>query len=140
MRPRAHIAAAGRLAATLLVVMWVAQPLLGIAHTQEHVHRYCPTHRAFEEASAGGSTARVAQVRDSGAIEKLPPAPVGPLHHEECAFFSASTRDELVGRADVRPVVQACLEVSRPATAPPRALHSLSALDTAPKASPPAHT
>ncbi len=139
MRHRAHIAA-GRLAATLLVVLWIAQPLLGIAHAREHVHRYCPTHQAFEEASAGGSTARVAQARDAGVVEKVSPAPMGPLRHEECAVISASARDGLVGREEVRPVVQACLEVSRPATAPPRSLHSLSALDTAPKASPPAHS
>lgn len=136
MRHPAHIAV-GRLAATLLVVLWVAQPLLAIAHTREHVHRYCPTHRAFEEASMGGAQASAMKVRDVGAIETQPPAPLGSLRHEECTIITASSREQLVGPGTWS-VVQDCLEVSRPATAPPRPLHPLSALDTAPKASPPA--
>jgi hypothetical protein len=136
MRFRAHIA--GHLLATLLVAIWMAQPLLAIVHAQEHVHRYCPTHRAFEEASANGGSARAAQVRDSRAVEKVPAAPGGTLRHEECAFVSASPRQEPPA-PEVQTAVQACLEVSRPATAPPRALSSLSVLDIAPKASPPAH-
>ena len=136
MRLRAHIA--GHLISTLLVVLWVAQPLLAIAHAQEHVHRYCPTHRAFEEASGNGGTARAAQMRDAKAFEKVPPAaPGGSPLHEECAFISVNTRDELTS-PEVQPVARACLAVSRPATAPPRPLPSLSVLDTAPKASPPA--
>jgi hypothetical protein len=137
MRLRAHIA--GHLIATLLVALWVAQPMLGVLHAREHVHRYCPTHRAFEESSTKGGAALSAQLRDAKAFEKLPPAPGGALRHEECAFISASTREDLPG-PDVLPgtVQRACLEVSRPATAPPRPLSSLSVLDTAPKASPPA--
>ncbi|MCY1076933.1 hypothetical protein [Archangium lansingense] len=137
MRIRAHIA--GHLIATLLVVLWVAQPLIAIAHAQEHVHRYCPTHRAFEESSANKGTALSALLRDASAFEKQPPAaPGGSLKHEECAFVSVSSRDELTSPVQAVPVVQACLEVSRPATAPPRPRSSLSILDTAPKASPPA--
>jgi hypothetical protein len=137
MRIRAHIT--GHLIATLLVVLWVAQPLIAIAHAQEHVHRYCPTHRAFEESPANKGTALSALLRDTRAFEKLPPAvPGGSLKHEECAFVSVSTRDELPGSEQAQPVVQACLEVSRPATAPPRPQCPLSVLDTAPKASPPA--
>lgn len=136
MRLRAHIAA--QLIATLLVAFWVAQPMLGALHAREHVHRYCPTHRAFEESSTKGGTALSAQLLDAKTLEKLPPSPGGPLRHEECVFASVSTRQELPG-PEVQPVVQqACLEVSRPATAPPRPLGSLSVLDTAPKASPPA--
>lgn len=136
MRLRAHIA--GHLIATLLVALWVAQPMLGVLHAREHVHRYCPTHRAFEESSTKGGTALSALLRDAKALEKLPPSPGGALRHEECVFASVSTREELPG-PEVQPVVQrACLTVSRPATAPPRPLSSLSVLDTAPKASPPA--
>jgi hypothetical protein len=139
MRPRAHNV--GRLTATLLVVCWVAQPLLTIAHAQEHVHRYCPTHQAFEEVSTQGSATRSERLREASALEKLPLAPpLGTLLHEECVFLSLSTRDELTGPApEVQPVSQACLAVSCPATAPPRPLTSLSVLATAPKASPPAH-
>lgn len=136
MRSRAHIS--GQLTATLLVALWIVQPLLAIVHAQEHVHRYCPTHRAFEESSASAGSALSAQVRDASAVEKLPPAsPMGALRHEECTFASVSTRAELPG-PEVQPVIQVCLETSRPATAPPRALGSLSILDIAPKASPPA--
>jgi hypothetical protein len=138
MRTRAHIA--GHLIALLLAAIWVAQPLLAIAHAREHVHRYCPAHRAFEEASASGGTALSAQLRDAGAIEKLPPSTGSTLLHEECAFVSVSTREELAG-PELQSVVQARLEqVSRPATAPPRPHSSLSILDTAPKASPPARS
>jgi hypothetical protein len=136
MRLRAHIAA--HLIAPLLVVLWVAQPLIAIAHAQEHAHRYCPTHRAFEEASGSKGPARAAKVLEAKGFEKqTPTAPGGTLLHEECAFVSIGTREELTS-PEVQPVVQACLEVSRPATAPPRARSSLSILDTAPKASPPA--
>jgi hypothetical protein len=136
MRSRSHIA--GHLAALLLVAIWVAQPLLAIVHAQEHIHRYCPTHRAFEESSAGPGTALSALIRDASAIDKLPPAfPSGTLRHEECTFASLSTYEELPG-PKVQPVIQVCLETSRPATAPPRPRCSLSPLDTAPKASPPA--
>jgi hypothetical protein len=137
MRIRAHIA--GHLIATLLVVLWVAQPLIAIAHAQEHAHRYCPTHRAFEEASGNGSTVGAARLLDAMAFEKQPPAvPGGTLLHEECAFVPVSTRDELTSPEQVQAVLQTCLEVSRPATAPPQPQSSLSVLDTAPKASPPA--
>ncbi|QRK07712.1 hypothetical protein JQX13_48320 [Archangium violaceum] len=135
MRIRAHIA--GHFIATLLVMIWVAQPVLALVHAQEHVHLYCPTHRAFEEASADKGTALSAQLRDAKTFEKLPPTPTGPLRHEECAFVSVSTREEFHS-PEATPVIQACLEVSRPATAPPRPLPSLSVLDIAPKASPPA--
>ncbi|WP_239469848.1 hypothetical protein [Archangium violaceum] len=133
---RSHIA--GHLLALLVVAVWIVQPLIAIAHAREHVHRYCPTHRAFEEASANGGTARATWIRNAKALEKQPPAAFGPLLHEECAFVSVSAREELPGPPEVQPVVQACLEVSLPATAPPRPLCALSVLDTAPKASPPA--
>jgi hypothetical protein len=132
---RAHIAV--HLVALLVVTMWVAQPLLAIAHAREHVHRYCPTHRAFEEASVNKGTARATWVQDAESLEKQLPATAGTPRHEQCAFIAVGTTEELPG-PEVQPVVQACLEVSRPATAPPWPRCSLSVLDTAPKASPPA--
>ena len=112
----------GRLIATLLVVLWVAQPLLAIAHAREHVHRYCPTHRAFEEASTDGARRAPRRCRDARAIETLPPALLGSLksrgvhlHHRQ--------RPGAAGGPPGQSVVQDCLEVSRPATAPPRPLH-----------------
>lgn len=130
---------AGRLAATLLVVFWLAQPVFAIAHAQEHAHRYCPAHRAFEEASTNGGTSVAQQAREARTFEQQPPAAPGSLRHEECAFVSASTREELPGPTEVQLPVQTCLCVSQPATAPPRPRSSLSVLATAPKASPPAH-
>ena len=137
MRYRDHIA--GRLAATLLVVFWVAQPVFAVAHAQEHAHRYCPAHRAFEEAASSGGSSSTEQAREARTFEQQPPAAPGSLRHETCAFVPASTREELPGPTEVQPAVQACLRVSPPATAPPRPRSSLSVLDTAPKASPPAH-
>lgn len=137
MRYRDHIA--GRLAATLLVVFWLAQPVFAVAHAQEHAHRYCPAHRAFEEASVRGGTSVAEQARESRTFEQQPPVAPGSLRHEACAFVSASTREELPPGPELQPTVQVCLAVSPPATAPPRPRSSLSILDTAPKASPPAH-
>jgi hypothetical protein len=135
MRDRALIA--GRLTATLLVVFWVAQPVFAIAHAQEHAHRYCPAHRAFEEASTSEGTSLAERTREARTFEQQPPAASGTLRHETCAFVPASTREERPS-PEVQPLLQTCLTVSPPATAPPRAFSSLSVLDTAPKASPPA--
>jgi hypothetical protein len=138
MRSRAYIA--GRLTATLLVVFWAAQPVLAIAHAQAHAHRYCPEHQAFEDAPRGTGAGLGTLSTDRGTVELRSPVFVEahrPLH-EECAVLTGSTRETLTG-PPLSLVVLTCLEVSRPATAPPRAFSSLAVLDTAPKASPPAH-
>jgi hypothetical protein len=136
MRHRAHIA--GRLATALLVALWAAQPVLAALHAQEHAHRYCPTHRAFEEVSARPGSSPAELLADLPAFEQQAPSlPGGSLLHEACAFYAAGTREELASHEEARPLVLAHLEVSRPATAPPHPHRALSALDTAPKASPP---
>jgi hypothetical protein len=138
MRHRFHIA--GRLTATLLVALWASQPVLVIAHAQEHAHRYCPEHQAFEEAAGSPGTGLGAQARELGTLERQQPASPSaslPLH-EECAVFAPTTRDQMEGPEPL-PIILACLAVSRPSTAPPQPPSSpLSVLDTAPKASPPA--
>ncbi len=137
MRTRAYIA--GRLTATLLVVFWVAQPVLAIAHAQAHAHRYCPEHKAFEDAPRGTGAGLETLSTDRGTVELRAPLFMEahrPLH-EECAVLTGSTR-EMVPGPGPSPIVMACLEVSHPATAPPRAFSSLAILDTAPKGSPPA--
>jgi hypothetical protein len=138
MRSRAYIA--GRLTATLLVVFWAAQPVLAIAHAQAHAHRYCPEHQAFEDAPRGTGAGLETPGTDRGTVELRAPLFVEahrPLH-EECAVLTGSTR-EMVPGPGPSPIIMACLEVSHPATAPPRAFSSLAILDTAPKGSPPAH-
>ena len=137
MRSRTYTA--GRLTATLLVVFWAAQPVLAIAHAQAHAHRYCPEHQAFEDAPRGTGAGLGTLSTDRGTVELRSPVWVEahrPLH-EECAVLTGSTRETLTGPT-LSLVVLTCLEVSRPATAPPRAFSSLAVLDTAPKASPPA--
>ncbi|AKF86559.1 hypothetical protein MFUL124B02_29460 [Myxococcus fulvus 124B02] len=38
-----------RACAATLAVLWLALPLVGALHSDEHAHRYCAEHRAFEE-------------------------------------------------------------------------------------------
>lgn len=126
-----------RYTATLLVALWVMPWVMALTHSQEHAHRYCLEHQAFEDAARGtGQTA-------ARAIGELPqlvsvPSPAGTPHlaHESCPLPSAGIRDEAPNPEPLA-VITACLAVSRPATAPPRALSSLPILATAPKSSPP---
>ena len=135
MRFRAHIPR--QLIALLLVAFSLLQPLLGIVHAQAHAHRYCLAHQTFEEDSSSGGTARSALKQNVQTLEKLASSLPGTTSHEECTFTSTSRREECPA-PEVRTLVQRCLEVSAPATAPPRPLSSLSLLAIAPKSSPPA--
>jgi hypothetical protein len=137
MRPRAHIPQ--QLFALLLVAFSLLQPLLGIAHAQAHAHRYCLAHQAFEEDSSSGGTSRSGLKQSVQAFEKLASSLPGTASHEECTFTATNRRAECPA-PEVQALVQRCLEVSAPATAPPRPLSSLSLLAIAPKASPPART
>ncbi len=131
-----------RCTATLLAVLWLCQPLGALMHARdEHAHRFCPQHQTFEE-TALGTGARLARI----AIEQGPQLSALPeamadsaaLTHEECPLVTTGSRPELL--TPYHPsLVLTLLAVSRPATAPPRVHPPLSILDTAPKASPPAH-
>lgn len=130
-----------RYSATLLVALWCL-PLLGALahHSQEHAHRYCQKHQAFEDMARGGGTKAPLSPE---VVAQLTAATSGMqgshrLAHEACPLLSSSTRDELL-LLETATVVSVCLAVSRPATAPPRPLSSLPILSTAPKSSPPAH-
>lgn len=127
----------GQFIALLMAVLWVMQPVLGLVHARAHAHLYCPTHHAFEEASATGSSSRTSARQSPLSIEKRTDVSPAAARHVACAFESTQRSPQLAP-PEVQPVVRRCLEVSRPATAPPRASSSLSALDTAPKGSPPA--
>jgi hypothetical protein len=136
---RSPAAIARRYTATLLVALWVMPWVMALTHSQDHAHRYCLEHQAFEDAARG--TGQVA-AHPQGDIPQLTavPTPQGAPHlaHESCPLPSAGLRDE-APHSEAHAVITACLAVSRPATAPPRALSSVPILATAPKSSPPAH-
>ncbi|OJH38214.1 hypothetical protein [Cystobacter ferrugineus] len=137
MRSRVHTA--GPLIAPLLVVLWVIQSVLALAHFQEHSHRYCAVHGSFEEASSSGGAARWVRFQEERAVERQPAASEGALRHEACDFLASSERPQWTGSPPpATSLVATCLEVNPPVTESPRALSSLSVLDLAPKVSPPA--
>ncbi|MFP2932807.1 hypothetical protein ACLESO_48215 [Pyxidicoccus sp. 3LG] len=138
MLQRAHTLA--RYTATLLVALWACQPLGALLHARDaHAHRFCPQHQAFEETASGTGTglSRLAAQR-APQLTALPEAgsDSARLTHEACPLVSSSSSNELLASRPASLVLEH-LEVSRPATAPPRASPPLSVLATAPKASPP---
>ena len=127
-----------RYTATLLVALWVLPWVMALAHSQEHAHRYCLEHQAFEDAARGTGQSPARPVGDLPQLAAVPSSAGAPhLAHESCPLPSAGMRDEAPNPEPLA-VITACLAVSRPATAPPRALSSLPILANAPKSSPPA--
>lgn len=130
-----------RCTATLLVALWACQPLGALLHQrEEHAHRFCAQHQTFEETAKGTGKALSRMATEKSPVLSALPAPgvdSTRLTHDACPLLSSSTREELSTPAQV-PLVLAHLAVSRPATAPPRALPPLPILANAPKASPPA--
>ncbi len=139
MNQRAHTFA--RCTATLLVALWMCQPLGALMHARdEHAHRFCPQHQTFEETALGTGTRLSRVTVDQGPQLSAVPesaADSAALTHEECPLAASSSRPELLSPYHPS-LVLTLLAVSRPATAPPRVTPPLSILDTAPKASPPA--
>jgi len=127
-----------RYTAMLLVALWVMPWAMALVHSQEHAHRYCLEHQAFEDAAWGTGESVTQAVGDRAQFTSVP-APAGAPHlaHESCPLPSAGIRDEAPNPQPLA-LITTCLAVSRPATAPPRALSSLPILATAPKSSPPA--
>jgi hypothetical protein len=127
-----------RYTATLLVALWVMPWVMALVHSQEHAHRYCLEHQAFEDTAWGTGQSSARAIGDLPQVTAVP-APVGAPHlaHESCPLPSAGMRDEAPNPEPLA-LITACLAASRPATAPPRALSSLPILATAPKSSPPA--
>jgi hypothetical protein len=122
-----------------MVVLWVLQSLLALAHFQGHSHRYCAVHGAFEEAPSNKGSARSVRFQEERAVERQSATSEGALRHEVCDVFSSSERPQWTGSpAPAASLVATCLEVNPPVTESPRALSSLSVLDLAPKVSPPA--
>jgi hypothetical protein len=135
---RSPAATLRRYIATLFVALWVMPWVMALVHSQEHAHRYCLEHQAFEDAARGTGQSASKALGDLPQVASVPTASGAPhLAHESCPLPSAGLRD---GALNPQPlaVITACLTVSRPTTAPPRALSSLPILATAPKSSPPA--
>jgi hypothetical protein len=126
-----------RYTATLLVALWVMPWVMALVHSQEHAHRYCLEHQAFEDTARGSGQAVFQPTGDLPQLTAVPSSQGAPhLAHESCPLPSAGMRDE-VPTPEAHAVITACLAVSRPATAPPRARSSVPILATAPKSSPP---
>ena len=89
MRSRAHIA--GPLLAPLLVVLWLAQSLVMLGHGQEHGHRYCPAHSAFEEAPAASGLTSGEPLAEGPAVEK-PAELAADAGHQVCPCLSFNER------------------------------------------------
>ncbi|MCP3101340.1 hypothetical protein LZ198_20920 [Myxococcus sp. K15C18031901] len=140
MTSRAHSLV--RSTATLLVVLWALQPVGDLLHLRDaHAHRFCPEHQTFEETARGTSSIQARLVpKRTVQVSALPASGTDPVKstHEKCPLLTSSTREPLAFGAPVSWAVEWLVE-SRPATAPPRVRPPLSVLDTAPKASPPAH-
>jgi hypothetical protein len=135
---RSPAATSRRYTATLLVALWVLPWVMALVHSQEHAHRYCPEHQAFEDTAKGSGQAASQAQGDLAQLTAVPvPTGAPQLAHESCPLPAAGLRDEAPNPEPLA-VISACLAVSRPATAPPRALSSVPILATAPKSSPPA--
>jgi hypothetical protein len=138
MLSRAHTLA--RLTAMLLVALWGAQPLGLALHVEQHAHRFCPQHQTFEEDARRASPGMSRFTERAPVVASIPPAIADApgLNHETCPLLTATPRGEALLTSEVV-LVPACVEQAHPATAPPRSFTPLAVLDTAPKASPPAH-
>ena len=137
MRSRAPLP--GRLIAPLLVVIWLFQSLLALAHVQEHTHRYCPAHGAFEEAPAARDASHVVHFQQAPGVEWRSDTAEGALRHEACEVLGANEGTRWTGAtSQPAPPLPALPEQVPPVTESPQALSSLSVLDVAPKVSPPA--
>ncbi|MBJ6764229.1 hypothetical protein JGU66_25925 [Myxococcaceae bacterium JPH2] len=136
MPTRSHSLA--RIVATLLVAFWAVQPLGMVLHVQEHAHRFCPEHQAFEESARGTSMGMARLAASAPTLSSVPAAVADSTRptHETCPILTGAPQlQALHADSGVRP--QTCWTVSPPATAPPTPFTPLAVLDTAPKASPP---
>jgi hypothetical protein len=129
-----------RSTATVLAVLWLLPLLSALGHSEEHAHRFCAEHQAFEE-TARGLGQRVSQFATHPPVLSASRMNEGldasRLTHEACPVLTAGMGQELLPPETVW-TLMACLIVSLPATAPPQPSISLPILALAPKSSPPA--
>lgn len=116
-----------RLAAALLIALWVGMPLAWSIHAEDHAHVYCAEHGSVEEARGGSSRERAGDAVTAAAESS----------HESCVFIALSTRS-----ADVPPTTQerpdASLRLSAAGLNHAEAQYAtVPVLHRAPKSSPP---
>jgi hypothetical protein len=126
--------------AMLLVALWALQPVVTVAHSKEHAHRFCLEHQTFEE-TARGTGQWQSRLSLGGPMLGALRAETGldalRSTHEACPLQTAGTRGDAQASETVSEVAE-CLGTSLRATAPPRSHCSVPILATAPKSSPPA--
>jgi hypothetical protein len=132
----------GRASALLLLVLWAVEPVATWVHYGDHTHLYCATHQTFEE----GQRSQPAQAAWTPAAEvvaqltQAPPAAqeTAPRQHEACSVPGCGARHLAVLGTRLERLLGPSLLPT--VAAAPRSVPALplSALDTAPKASPPA--
>jgi hypothetical protein len=124
-----------RLSALVLALVWMAAPLLAVAHAVDSSHRYCATHGQLEEGEglpeSGSSQRPEADQSDRAFADER-----GGDGHDGCAFARACRFGSIVAT-----VILGVLD--GPTTPPPAPLESAIAaapvelLAIAPKTSPP---
>lgn len=119
-----------RFVAIVFALGWLLAPVISALHSDDHAHRYCEQHQAFEELSAASG----GNVSVAPSMELT--ADLSDAQHERCEFAAFTVRHALaVTRAQSVAAVSAWRTVSRVHEA--RGFAVTSVLDDAPKSSPP---
>ncbi|MDC0708492.1 hypothetical protein POL68_08430 [Stigmatella sp. ncwal1] len=129
-----------RCTAMLLAVLWALPLLVAMGHSEEHAHRFCAEHQAFEETARGTGqllSQFAPQVPLLSASRLAEALDTSRLTHDTCPVLTAGTGQELL-LPELLWTLTACMSVSLPATAPSRPTVSVPILAIAPKSSPPA--
>lgn len=119
------------MAALAVALLWLAAPLLSLAHATTAAHTYCARHGILEEGGAGGSDAQPDRPLAAATADGVPAV------HEACSFARLCRFGQTLA-----PLVLAVGEAAapEPALAPraPEPAPAIAILDSAPKTSPPA--
>lgn len=130
------------LSAALLLMVWIATPILAVVHGVVERHTYCAEHERVEDAVESHITASLLkgdEPRDDEAQSKIGRGET-PEHsegHEDCAFGDSFTREILVFTFDLV-FAPAQLALTRPGTPPiATGAAAVALFRIAPKNSPP---
>lgn len=135
-----RLTALARFSALALVVLWCVQPFTLALHAQEHTHRFCVEHNAFEEGVRAGAAAEPGIAFDGPTLERDATTPLAEAphsgSHEECSATGSVSAPLLCP-----PHVLLTAARATDTRAPPRHGEALGApvgiLHVAPKGSPP---